>query len=239
MSSRKLRHALAGIAAAVLIAVGQPASATSLDDAAFVIPQNANIFGGSRAVPNYSAAFSPYVDSSLLGFTSFAGDILLSGQLTLEVAKWAPTNTFGVFNSANQFTALLAGSATAGSTYSQALGAGQYTFGFLTNAGYWSSIAANNTDGQAHIIGQRVTKNGSVGLNGGIFNVTAGDYVLYLEDLFGGFPHSDRDFDDAIIVVRSSSQRPAEVPEPATAVLLSSAALGLISRRRLAARSSL
>ena len=229
-------------AAATVFSFTQQSSATSLDAAVQILPQSTSTFmAGGKArsfdgasAPDYLATFAPFVDASFLAFGSFAGPLSVEGDLVLEVAGYAGRNSFGVINSNGQFVELVSGASTPGSTYGKDLGTGTFTFALNSPDGLFSSIAANNADKQQHIIGQHITKAGTVSLSGKLFDVQVGDYVLYMEDLFGAVPRSDQDYNDSVVIIRASG---TEVPEPATAFLLSSAGiLGLRKRRKQAAK---
>lgn len=157
-----------------------------------------------------------------------------------SVAAYKDQNEFGLMNDKGDFVSSVKGSSALGSksTYSQAPSE-NLKFAFRSPESTFFSDPTENADGALHMLALQASKDALVTIpqadlqgNSMAFNLLAGDFVFFLEDMlstsgFRGLPGADFDFNDFLVVVRAKR---AEVPEPATLFLLTSAGLLFIRR---------
>ena len=253
--SVKLNHL--AVAAAVLLGTAAPASATTLSNsltsrAPFVF-NNGDVMSSSYDGSKYTA-FQPFSSvatvSDLQAFHSFSGaegGTTLTVQMLSEVGVYASKNQFGVTDKDGNFHAMLNGAAIAGSMGSLELSnLDQVTFGLKSPENMFSAEDSLNKDGEAHMLGLVVQKEGFVtynfpSLDGNIapftFFAGVGDIILFCEDLAktgndiygdGHLTDSDFDYNDAVFLIRATDRA---VPEPTSVAMLAVAA-ALIGLRR-------
>lgn len=186
---------------------------------------------GTSALDAFSGVVNP---GEYLEFGAFeiAPDFVagFEAQLLYELTAYEDQNNFGLLDSEGNFTSLIFGPDAPGVGRSVNVGSGEYQFAVQTPDGMFSSVDANN-GGVPHFIGQRILQDGKVDIFGNQFDVTAGQYVLFFEDLEGVFPISDQDFNDGVVLLSATS---TEIPEPATLSLLLAGLGGLKLRSRKA-----
>jgi len=166
-------------------------------------------------------------------------------SMIVELAAFAPGNTFGVYDLADPTNKveIFNGSDAAGAWTTLTVfsnkdfyinGAYQSTFGSTwfgyymdssANAagGVWYSDTGLNTDGMDHLYAYQGTDTDTVSIPpfaAGLW--TDNEYILAWEDLAGVHPTSDRDFTDMVVMVES-----VVVPVPG-AILLGMLGLGAV-----------
>jgi hypothetical protein len=182
------------------------------------------------------ASDADQLDDSLdSSWTALSG---LSSALVIEVAGYAPNNTFGIYNAANpgQKLQIFGGSATGGAT---AVTVSPFaTFGFyLSNqpAGFtwYSDTALNGRGFDAMVAYQGKGQTLNLGANpwspSGSVLWDSNTYLLGWEDVRGG----DLDYNDLVVAV--SNIRPAAVPDGASTLALMGLAtmVVVLFRRRM------
>lgn len=193
------------------------------------------------------------VNADQLGFDTtwaIAGADGSVSTVVIELAGWANSNTFGVYDAANSanMVQIFDGAATTGSQAVLSIGAdgsvyiggtdstidfAGNAFGYYLDAthagdagGLWYSDTNHNTDGQDHMAAYQGTgvdtiKIGS--LAAGLWGV--GEYALAFEDLnHSQWSGSEPDFNDLVVMVASVNP----VPIPGSLLLLGSGIVGLI-----------
>jgi len=237
----------------VLLVCASSSHAVSLDGANSIrtTPSLTNSYDDPSF--NAFAAFNAFTSTDTLAFSAFTGGFAGGAQLSFfmmsEVAYFDGNhvpglgNKFGLIDSANNFQTVFDTGANPGDSHTMFQGESQsFTFGLLSPEGLFSSIDGNNPDGgAAHLVAKKVEKSGQVfipktTLMGGslYFDLLAGDYILFWEDLLNkgnvfnhaGLP-SDFDYNDLVIVVRQTA-----VPEPSSYLLLGLGALAMMMFRR-------
>lgn len=199
--------------------------------------------GGASSV-NATTDYLGATKDSTWSITATGGSV---ATMIIELAGYAPSNIFGVYDSkdSSKMVNLFAGSATAGSQVTLAIKvdgsvfvnyvdsginfAGN-SFGYYLNSpgGLFYSNSALNSDSKDHMVAYQGT--GDLVQLPGYFpgTWTANEFILGFEDVSAG---SDWDYNDLVAMVESVQP----VPEPATMLLFGSGLLGLASfgsRRR-------
>lgn len=191
-------------------------------------------------------SFTGHPNGSTLQFTLLSNASFFDGR---QVAGLG--DNFGVLSSGNVFTSLLNSTlVSVGATASIQQAAGETLTLALQSPIHslpLTSIDGNNPDGQAHLLGMRVVQDGQVtmGSTSAFYtfspftvNLLAGDLLLFWEDLllmptlapYLGMIAGDFDYNDFVVLVRQIPNTP--VPEPTTALLLGSGAIGWYRIRR-------
>ena len=170
--------------------------------------------------------------------------------LVVELAAFAPENTFGIFDStdASKYVEVFGGSATSGDQATISITAlgdvylnyidtgvdfGAITFGYYLdssyygNGGFWYSDTLLNNDSMDHMYAYQGKDIDIVQIaqwDSGLW--TSNEYVLAFEDLKADV--SDKDFTDMVLMVQSVQP----VPIPAAVLLFGSGLIGLVGLRR-------
>lgn len=207
--------------------------------------------------PHYDA-FAPFqgiFTSQVLSLSSFSGQV---GGSTLEAfilsesayfdgeANPSLANNFGVVDSQGNFTSIVNSAfARPGDGGSIQQGEDQlFTVALQSPEALFSANEKDNPDGQVHFIAREVEVDSEVKITpvslsdkGPLtFQLFAGDVVLFIEDMLAAnnlnlsvVPFlGDFDYNDLVVVLRQS----ANIPEPASMLLLASALLGGTRLRR-------
>lgn len=228
----------------------------------FVYPSGSNPGTSSYDGPGKDTMnlFTPLTSSNLLQVNTFDAHaqgsniqaFLLSEMAAFDGHNGGPANNFGVMDQNGKFTSLLDTSkvdplavGAMDQTADQKL-----TFALQSPEGLFYSVDNKNADsGVAHMLALQVNKNGKVNLpNTNLhgagplsFDLLVGDIIFFIEDMklsgnisTGLVPFaSDFDYNDMVVVVRQSANTNlTSVPEPASMVLVSSALVGAVIRRR-------
>lgn len=157
----------------------------------------------------------------------------VASSMVIEVAGYAPTNAFGIYNAFNptQKTVIFAGAAAAGSTTTIASPYSVFGF-FLTNSTHgftWYSDSSLNAGYDQMVAyrgkGQMLNLGSSPSSPTGTVAWCENSYLLGWEDLARG----DSDYNDMVVVVKDVKP----VPDAASSLgLLGAVLVGLIVVRR-------
>ncbi|MCB0322793.1 MAG: PEP-CTERM sorting domain-containing protein [Bdellovibrionales bacterium] len=197
--------------------------------------------------------FAGFTGSEILQLNSFTSHeqgsmlevFLLSESAYFDGRDPNFANNFGVLDEAGNFISILdSASAKPGDSGSILQGSNDaFTFALKSPEALFSADDKDNKDGMAHLVAQRVEKDGEVLVDPTSlrntpplsFQLFEGDMIIYIEDMLAQFNQQflnvpalgDFDYNDMVVVVRQT-----EIPEPASVVLLGSALLGFGRFRR-------